>query len=304
MRLIRTSLSIIIMLTTGLMSVAQHRPTAEFMQSLGFKSSATNEWKNASGVTVTMSGDHVVAFKAPQTHAWSMVFGDGATLGHTIKVKTGDVITFKDGVIKFPSGAKLILNSTGSPAKTSRGLLKSAIFNKERNRLNVTDIKIIKGEKFSPGWLNISGKDNEDKPLDEYGNIVEKVLAQEKAEKARRAKINGDYEQAKVYYEKYRSGTAVEEYNAYCQKYGKDIIDKTMKGDIVVGAPWDLLEKVIHQLSLYNYKKNMEIGNIVRYDVYYILKEPNKWNPYFHVYVDKSTGLVNSWYESAYFYRP
>ncbi len=304
MKLIRKALILFVMLTAGLSLAAQHRPTGEFMQSLGFRSTTANEWKNASGATVTMDGDNVVAFRAPQTHAWTLVFGDGAALGHTIKIKTGDVVTFKDGVIKFPSGTRLILNSNDSPAKTSRGLLKSALFNKTRNTLSVTDIKIINGEKYSPGWLNLSGKENDDMAIDEYGNIVPRVLAQEKAEKARRAKINSDYEQAKVDYESYRQGTAVAEYEEYCKKYGKSIIDKTLNGDIVVGAPWDLLEKVIHRLSLYNYKKKMDTGSYIRYDVYYILKEPNKWNPYFRVYVDKSTGLVSSWYEREYFYRP
>lgn len=304
MKHLRTALALLVMLTAAFTVAAQHRPTGEFMQSLGFRNTAANQWKNAAGATVTMDGDNVVAFKAPQSHAWSMVFGNGTSLGHTIRIKTGDVITFKDGVIKFPSGAMLILNSTDSPAATSRGLLKSAIFNKERTTLNVTDIKIINGEKHSPGWLNLTGKDNEDMAIDEFGNIVAKVLAQEKADKARRAKINSDYEQAKVDYENHRTETAIAGYEEYCNKYGKNVIDKTINGDIVVGAPWELLVKVMQNFSFYNYKKSWESNDCVRYDVFYILKEPYKWNPYFRVFVDKSTGLISRWYESEYFYRP
>lgn len=233
-----------------------------------------------------------------------MTFGDGSNLGATVSVSSGDVVTFKDGKIRFANGATLTILSTDSIATTSRGILKSAFFNKDRSGLSVTDIKIVNPESYSPGWLNLTGKEEDEKALDQYGNIVEKVLASEAAEKARRAKINSNYEQAKVDYDKNRVDAAYEKYEEYCKKYGRDIIDRTVNGDIVVGAPWELTAEVIKRLSLYNYRKSADISGYTRYDVYYILREPNKWNNYYRVWVNNATGLISNWYESQYFYRP
>lgn len=49
----------------------QHRPTPEFLQSIGFVNEDGETWKNADGATVTMNGDNVAAFSAPRNTAGS-----------------------------------------------------------------------------------------------------------------------------------------------------------------------------------------------------------------------------------------
>ncbi len=300
LRILISSLALMLMYSAVL---GQHRSTEEFMQSLGFTSSGSNVWKNTEGVSVEMDGDQVKSFTAPQTHTWEMVFGDGSTLGKTIKLNTGDVVVFKEGRIAFGKGPVFKLLSTDNEAKTSRGLLKSAIFNKERNTLSAKDIKIVNGESYSLGWLNLTGKEDDDQALDENGNIMELVLAQQEAEMAKRAEANQAWEQAKADDKKKNQESALANYEAYCQKYGRNNIDRTIAGDIVVGVPWELLQKVIDRWIEYKYEEISSNGNMTRYRITPIYKEPNEWYKYYLVDVDNNTGLIDYYKRKRTYYK-
>lgn len=275
------------------------RPLADFMQSAGFQKTTSNEWKNDKGAVVLMDSDYVLGFTAPQVHNWKLVFGDGTTFGKTINIKSGDVVTFENGIIKFGNSATVKLLSKDENIKTSRGLVKSAIFNPSRDILNITDIKIINAEEYSIGWLNCTGQPEDENALDQNGNLVKLVVAHQEAEKTKRDKINRDFEKAKSDLEAKRQNAIIEKYEEYCRKYGKQKIDNTLCGEIVVGVPWDLTKKAIYT---YSYEKESEGPSSIWYKLSPIVWEVRAWNAIYHVQVNKSTGLIDYFYKSHKWY--
>lgn len=295
----RILLSGLALIVLSFVTLAQNkRPLADFMQSAGFQKTTSNEWKNDKGAIVLMDGDYVLGFTAPQSHNWKLVFGDGATFGKTINIKPGDVVTFENGIIKFGNSTTFKLLSKDETAKTSRGVVKSAIFNPSRDILNITDIKIINPEEYSIGWLNCTGQLEDENVLDQNGNLVNLIVAQQEVEKKKREKINRDYEKGKADLENKRQNAIIDKYEEYCQKYGKQKIDDTLCGEIVVGVPWDLTKNAMLQLSLYSHKKVSEDSSNIVYKLSPLMWETNTWIAVYYVYVDKKTGLIEYYYTS------
>lgn len=227
----------LVLAACSMAALGQTKSLPEFMASAGFTQVNDSTWTIAGRATVTMQGNYVKAFEAKQNHNWTMAFGNGGKQGAVVNVKSGDKIVFSNGRLTFANGSAYCPMSLDSVVLFKRGILRSAIFNKQRNALFATDIKTEKPSATSLGQF-FPAKSAKGYTLDEYGNFKDKV---ESANKALQAKRDQNWTKAQQ---------SVADYNAHYlenlyKQYGRNVIDGVINGNIMVGAPIDLVMKMM-----------------------------------------------------------
>lgn len=218
-------------------SSAQTKSTPEYLASAGFSQVNDSTWVMTDKATVIMQGNYVKAFEATQTHNWTMTFGNGAEHGAVVNVKSGDKIKFADGRLTFGNGSAYLPASFDSTPLFKRSILRSAIFNSQRNVLFVTDIKTVNPFTSTLGTF-IAANSQSSYKLDAYGNFSDKVAADEAALQSKR---NNNYGKVLGAVEDSQNS----EYENLCKKYGRKVIDGVRNGKIMVGAPIDLVMKML-----------------------------------------------------------
>lgn len=273
--------------------LAQTKTTAEFLTSAGFTQQDDSTWVMADKATVTMQGNHVKAFESTQTHNWTMTFGNGTQHGTVVKVKSGDKLTFANGRLTFADGSAYIPGSLDGTALFKRSILRSAIFNSQRDALFVTDVKIVNPNANSLGTFVAANSQNAYK-LDAYGNFSDKVEA---AEASLQNKRDNNLVSAKGTLENQKSA----EYENMCRKYGRDVIDGVLNGKIMVGAPIDLVMKMMGTINNgtdYSYGSKVVSSNSLTEtrefspEVY----SPNSIHIHYYVTYSKKTQCVTNYH--------
>lgn len=284
-----------IALAAGCMSVSAQtktKTTAEYMTTAGFTQVNDSTWAIGDRATVTMSGNYVKAFEAKQNHNWTMTFGNGSKQGAVVNVKSGDNIVFADGRLTFGNGSAFCPSSMEGKAVFKRSIVCSAIFNAARNALFATDIKTAKPYDASLGEY-FPANSTSGYTLDAYGNLKDKVEA---ANDALQAKRSQNYAKAENALE--RNNEA--EQAALYRKYGAKVIDGVQNGNIMVGAPIDMIMKMMGTKNNgYDFSYASKVVKSNSYsetrEFYPEVYSPNEWHTHYHVTYSKKTNCVTSY---------
>lgn len=215
----------------------QTKSLPEFMASAGFTQVNDSTWTIADRATVTMQGNYVKAFDAKQNHNWTMTFGNGSNLGTVVKVKSGEKLVFFNGKLTFGDNSTYIPSSFDSQVLLKRSILRSAIFNSARNAMFATDIKVVNPNTISLGTF-IQANSTKRYELDAYGNFNSKVATAN-------AELQAKRDQNLTTINQNLQNSQANDYKAMCKKYGQSVIDGVLNGDIIVGAPIDLVSQMM-----------------------------------------------------------
>lgn len=208
-------------------------PINDFMAKNGFQTQSRNIYTNSRNDTLEVEGNYVVRFMSVQTHNWTLVFGDGKSLGGTIDVSVGDTISFADGTLQLQDKS---LISFDCP-RLRRGIIKSPIFNNQRPSVNITDIKT---EQEPSEHIGIYSPSNGmPHRLDTYGNFED--AKERKDSKDQKLLLQIKEENRDIKYEK-----AYKEYERLCKQYGKTKIDCLVRGEFTTGVPIDMIYEYQH----------------------------------------------------------
>lgn len=202
----------------------------DFMEKNGFSKQRYNKYINSRNDTLEVEGNYVVRFTSVQTHNWTLVFGDGKSLGGTIDVSVGDTISFADGTLQLQDKS---LISFDCP-RLRRGIIKSPIFNNQRTSVNITDIKT---EQEPSEHIGIYSPSNGmPHRLDTYGNFEDAKERKDSKDQKLLSEINEEYENQK-------EERAYREYERLCKQYGTAKVDGVIRGEFATGVPIDLIYK-------------------------------------------------------------
>lgn len=288
------ALLLVIMLLFNGLAVAQHASTNEFMTKAGFKEQ-DGCWEKSDAYQVYMNEDFVEKFRAVQTHDWQLVFGDGCKLGTTISLKKGDVITYEHGMLTLARDRKYQLNlMPGDKGLLRRGIIKSSIFNAERPLMSIMDINLKNpnGDTYYIGTLYEA--DGNGMEVNDNGNFTEKTDAHDKADK----NLTAEIENAPI---EVSANRTVKEYSSLCAKYGKSVIDGTLSGNIVIGAPIDLVKRVV-KANANQWIQSAQNATMAQIIVEPTIYEKNTWHLHYHINYSTRTGRVTSYYSTRHFY--
>lgn len=278
---------------------AQSKSTPEYLASAGFTQVNDSTWAIADRATVTMQGNYVKAFEATQNHNWTMTFGNGSKQGAVVSVKSGEKITFSNGRITFGNGSAYCPASLDTDIMIKRSILRSPIFNASRNALFATDIKTVNPNTASLGKYFPMNSSN-GYTLDAYGNFLGKVAADNAALQNKRGN-NLAMVQNKID----RDNAAQQE--AMYRKYGRNVMDGLRSGNIVVGAP---IELVMEMMSTKNIGTDFSYGSkIVSSDAKTETRKftpevysPGEKHTHFYVTYNKATRRVTNYKRYQVFY--
>lgn len=283
--------------------IAQTKSTPEYLTSAGFSQANDSTWTIADRATVTMSGNYVKAFETTQIHNWTMTFGNGNEYGAVVKVKSGDKITFANGRLAFADGSAYCPASNDASVLFKRSILRSAIFNVSRDAMFATDIKTVNAKAETLGTY-IPANGGNGYALNAYGNFKAKIEA-DKAEKATELEKERAINALKFDGAKERS--EMEIYNDLCKKYGKSIIDGVLSGEIMVGAPFDIVKnmlskKVTEYSSFYGGKVVSSNATTETQMFSPMIYTSNEWHIVYYVTYNKDTQKVTSYYTKRRYY--
>jgi hypothetical protein len=273
---------------------AQHIGTEDFMEKAGF-TEQDSCWIKTDICQINMNGDFVKNFKSVQTHNWQLVFGDGNKFGATISIKKGDVITYENGMLTLGNGKKYQLNLIpGDKGLLRRGIVKSSIFNTERPLMSIEDMK-LENPCDSPENIGVLYEADGTKiNVNNYGNFSDRINAHYEADEKLTKEIESAPQQAT--YKK-----AGQAYSSLCAKYGKSVIDGTIDGNIVIGAPIDLVKRVAKS-NANQWRLTAQNSSTSQIVIEPAIYEPNTWHLHYHINYNTKTGRVVSFYSTRHFY--
>lgn len=286
----------IIMAALCATAFAQTKSTPEYLASAGFSQVNDSTWTIAGRATVIMSGNHVKAFEATQNHDWTMTFGNGSRQGAVVNVKSGEKIVFADGRLKFANGISYHPASNDVQILFKRSILRSAIFNEARDALFATDIKPVNASQESLGKY-YPANSSSGYTLDAYGNFNAKVEADnDQKQSALQAKRNANNNKLQNIISQSESNT----YEAMYKKYGRRVVDGLMNGEIVVGAPIDLVKNMLASKKNgydFSYQSKVVASNAVTETREFSPEvfTPHSYHVHYYVTYNKKTGRVTSY---------